>query len=172
MHSVLASPVSAVQGRGSWRLLAPAVAALTLGVLVYLLDRPPGSVRFIPPGFSLARGHAPYFGALGGQLPDAAHVYAFILLTLFVRPATARVGVVCAAWWFAEVLLKLAQHPMIAPYAAGASPGWFQHVPLLRNSAVYFMRGTFDPLDLMAITLGAAAAYVTHRIVLHRGSHL
>jgi hypothetical protein len=148
-----------------------ASAALAVGVLVYALDRPPGSVGFIPAELSLARGHAPYFGALGGQLPDAVHVYAFILLTLLVRPENARVVSVCTAWWLGEIALKLAQHPTVAPYAAAASPGWFQHVPVLRNSAAYFVRGTFDPLDLAAITIGAAAAYVTHRIVRSRGTH-
>lgn len=60
--------------------------ALAVGVPVYVLDWPAASVYFLPHALSLADGHGPYFGALGGQLPDFSHVYAFILLTTAFSP--------------------------------------------------------------------------------------
>ncbi len=65
----------------------PALAALgslALGILVYALVRPPESVYFLPAAWSLAGGGDRWFGSLGGQLPEFAHVYAFSLLTVAV----------------------------------------------------------------------------------------
>jgi hypothetical protein len=143
-----------------------ATATLAVGVLVYMFDRPAASVSFLPKALSFAGGHQPYFGALGGQLPDFVHVYAFILLTVAVSPWRARVIPICAFWWAVDSLFKIGQHPALAPQLARAMPAWFQHVPILENSARYFLRGTFDPLDLAAIALGTIAAFLTYRLVL------
>ena len=65
----------------------PALAALgslALGILVYALDRSPESVYFLPAAWSLAGVGDRWFGSLGGQLPEFAHVYAFSLLTVAI----------------------------------------------------------------------------------------
>ncbi len=50
------------------------------------------------------------------------------------------------------------------PISSGALvdlvPPWFTHVPILDKTDSYFLQGTFDPWDLMAIAMGALAAYV------------
>src|SRR5438876_226591 len=51
-----------------------AILALALGTLVYVFDRPQASVYFLPNALSFAAGHRPYFGVLGGQIPDFVHV--------------------------------------------------------------------------------------------------
>jgi hypothetical protein len=61
------------------------LVALTIGVLVYVLDRSSDSFYFLTHALSFASGHRPYSDALG-QLPDFVHVYAFILLTAAVSP--------------------------------------------------------------------------------------
>jgi hypothetical protein len=38
--------------------------------------------------------------------------------------------------------------------------------PVLENATNYFLEGTFDPLDLLAIVFGALAAYLTLILVL------
>ena len=40
------------------------------------------------------------------------------------------------------------------------SPDVFHGVPILENTGNFFVNGTFDPLDLVAATVGAAAAYL------------
>lgn len=151
-------------GANGWLALI-ALGALALGTLVYLLDRPAATVYLLPQALSFARGHHPWFGALGGHLPEFVHVYAFILLTVAVSPWPGRVWPICAFWWTVDSLFELGQHPAIAPHIAAALPAWFQHVPLLDNTANYFLRGTFDPGDLAAIALGTLVAYVTVGVI-------
>ena len=40
-------------------------------------------------------------------------------------------------------------------------PGWFNGIPFLENTVNYFLRGTFDPTDLVSIAGGTVAAYLT-----------
>jgi len=38
-------------------------------------------------------------------------------------------------------------------------PDWFSTIPFLENTKNYFQYGTFDFIDLLAITIGALTAY-------------
>jgi DNA-binding beta-propeller fold protein YncE len=146
-----------------------AIIALFLGLQVYLYDRQPEHVYFLFHHFSLAHGQYSLFGVLGNYLPSFVHVYAFILLTVVVAGfSKARLIGTCVAWLVVASLFEVAQHPAVAPIIAAAVPAWFTHVPILDNTAAYFLNGTFDPLDLLSIVLGTIAAYVT--IVLTRNS--
>jgi hypothetical protein len=139
-----------------------ALSVLALGVLVYLVDRLPESVYLLPVDWSLASGRERWFGAIGGQLPEFVHVYAFALLTAAVFAGSRkRAFLICTAWWVTDSLFELGQHPAISPSIAAAMPHWVKGVPLLENIGPYFAYGTFDPLDLAAITVGAVAAYFT-----------
>lgn len=142
-----------------------AVGALVAGSLVYVLDRPAATVYLLPNALSLALSQLPWFGALGGHLPEFIHVYAFILLTVAVSPWPARVGPICAFWWVVDSLFELGQHPLLAPHLAAALPAWFQQIPILDNTANYFLYGTFDPGDLVAIVLGTIVAYLTNGVI-------
>jgi hypothetical protein len=145
-----------------------ALAALAVGVLVYMLDRPAGSAYFLPQVASFANGHHFWFRALGGRLPEFAHVYAFILLTVAVSPWPGRVLPLCVFWWVLATLAELAQHPALALRVVALVPDWFQQLPVLDNTASYFVHGTFDPWDLVAIALGTVSAYVTVRWLQYR----
>lgn len=137
-------------------------AALAAGVLVYLLDRPSGSAYFLPPGWSFFTSTHGIFGGLGGVLPDSAHVYAFSLLTAVALGAAPRTVTASSfLWWAIDMLFELGQHPAISPHVVAATPGWFNGIPFLENTAAYFARGTFDPADLVAVSLGAFAAWMT-----------
>jgi len=94
-------------------------------------------------------------------IPSFLHTFALCLLTA----ALLRVGWrgalgICSAWLVTDGLFELGQQPMAAEWLARHMPAWFQHVPLLNNTASYFLHGRFDPLDLLSIFLGAAAAFV------------
>jgi hypothetical protein len=67
----------------------------------------------------------------------------------------------CLVWFAVDSAFEIAQHPAITPMIAAAVPGWFAQIPLLDNTTAYFRFGTFDPLDLAAITVGALAAWLT-----------
>ncbi len=143
-------------------LVLAALGGLALGILVYALDRSPESVYFLPAAWPLAGDGDPWFGSLGVQLPELAHVYAFSLLTAAVLASSRRLALLgCAAWWALDSLVELGQHTTISPHIAAAVPAWFAGIPFLENTGPYFTHGTFDPLDLAAIAVGAVAAYFT-----------
>jgi len=140
------------------------LGALGLGVLLYLLDRPAGRTYFIPQFLAEALqpdGGTGLFGALGQQLPTFLHTFALCLLTA----ALLRVGWrgalgICGGWLLIDAAFEIGQHQRIAPVLARWTPDWFTHIPVLDNTASYFLHGRFDPLDLLSIFLGAAAAFV------------
>ena len=149
------------------RIASLAILALALGILVYVLDRP--TVYFLPGAWGLA-GDLLWFGRLGGYLPDGLHVYALILLTAAVAPTPTRILPICALWFAIDSLFELAQHPTLAPHVVAIQPAWFAQLPILENSTNYFLHGTFDPGDLIAIVIGTAAAYMTLRLILDRAA--
>jgi hypothetical protein len=138
------------------------LAALALGMVVYLVDRNPAH-SLLAPGIAAHAG-APVFGALGGWLPSWAHAFAFSLFTAAALP----VGRVphygaCVAWGAINVAFELGQHPQVSPRLAQALSTGFWPPPVARPLAQYFLRGTFDVGDLVAACLGAlAAAAVLH----------
>lgn len=146
-------------------LVALALLALTIGAFVYLLDRPAGSTQLIPAVLQLSRDGRSVFGSPGEWLPSLVHIYAFILLTAAItRPSTRNLLVVCMGWLSLETFFELIQHPVFIEFFAGRTSGWQAGTPGLAAVHDYAAAGVFDPLDLGALVLGAAAAYVTARL--------
>lgn len=147
-------------------LVALALAALLLGLAVYVTDRPAGHAALIPalPALSALAGGLS-FGAAGGWLPSFVHPFAFALLTASLRaPARQPAFGACFGWWGVNLAFEGLQHPAAAAaLAAGAvEPGIAGRA--LAALAAYAAAGTFDALDLAAVTLGAlAAAFVLSR---------
>ena len=50
-------------------------------------------------------------------------------------------------------------HLALAPTQATLSPPWLFPIPILDKTQGYFLHGTFDPWDLLAIALGGLTAY-------------
>lgn len=132
-----------------------AAAALGMGILVYLFARPP--IELLP--FSWHFRPGPWSGSLTGVLPEFLHVFAFILLTAAVVRRPPRPVSICAFWLGTETLFEVGQHPLLAPYMAETLPTWLGQLPILSRTANYFLQGTFDPWDFVAIALGTLAAY-------------
>ncbi len=133
-----------------------ALAALALGVLVYLTDRDGRAAWLLPRVGALGDVH--WFGALAAWLPSALHVFAFALLSAALLPAHAGARfAACAAWAAIDLAFEAGQHPALSPGLAawleGSLPAW-----LAQPLAHYFLRGTFDPADAAALLLGALAA--------------
>jgi len=95
------------------------------------------------------------------------HTLVFILITAAVlRPWPRLIPGICAAWFVIECLFELGQMAPFDGRIAAAVPSWFESVPVLQITADYFIRGTFDALDIVSITLGAVIAYPLVRIYL------
>ncbi len=144
-----------------WQLLGRALLALFAGFFLYLLTRDPPTVslfRLLPlptwPGEHL---HC----WLCGVLPSLLHVYAFILLSaLILQPQTRKqVFVLCLFWSGIETLFELGQIDAVAVLLQHTLPLDIEHNALLSVTRDYFLFGTFDPLDLLFVGLGALAAY-------------
>jgi len=151
--------------------LAIAIGALGVGVLVYVFDRQPEFIYFLPGEFSLNGQFDSLFGILGNYLPTFLHVYAFILLTAVVAvPAITKLMPVCLAWFCLDSLFEIAQIDQIANWVATHTLAWFTGIPFLENTANYFLMGTFDVSDLLSIAAGTIAAYFTFSLLTRRVS--
>ncbi len=137
------------------------LAVLLLGTAVYFLDRPWEQTIFVPGDLSLFPLTPAVFGVIGQSLPTFAHVFAFSLLTIALVGGAKRAAItVCLGWFLVEAAFELGQHPALALALVTAMPPWFAGLSILNQSASYFLHGTFDPLDMLAIALGALAAYL------------
>jgi hypothetical protein len=147
-----------------------AVAVLTIGVFVYLLDRPSGSTYFVPDAWSLANDTPSIFGTIGRHLPTFAHTFAFILFTTAVMAPTRKAAAgICVAWLIVESTFEMAQSDAISTKIAANVPDWFSDWPIFDNVAAYFVAGRFDPLDLISIIVAAGAAFLMIMYSTRRG---
>lgn len=158
--------------RNRWFQLWLSLAVLGLGVLVYVIDRPPG-LTALPESLTLFQPTVTVFGVLGQSLPAFAHVFAFSLLTVaLLGGGRCTALAACSGWFLVDAGFELGQHPVLAPMLAGFTPSWFEGIPFLHRTNDFFLSGTFDAFDLFAMALGAVAAYVlTQRMALGRTNH-
>jgi len=133
---------------------------LFAGLLLYLLTRP-SDIYFV--SFIKRVDNSPYWAlpfsdGIGGALPSFLHVFAFSLLLggLLACRKTGYLMISCA-WLLTNVLFELGQrYPSLA---SELIPKWFEGIFILQNMRNYFLKGTFDFLDLLASSVGAVAAY-------------
>ena len=150
--------VPARQRRPEAGMLLLATLLLAFGALVYVLDRG-GAAHFLPP-WTAALAMPDVFGPLGDHLPTFVHTLAFILITAAIlRPWPQQLPAVCAIWFVIECLFELGQLAQFDSQLAATIPAWFESVPVLEITTNYFIRGTYDPLDVLSIGLGAVLAY-------------
>ncbi len=153
------------------KLLTISFCALCVGVLVYILDRQPDSIYFLPGWLSLYAQTGSIFGSIGNYLPTFIHVFVFILLTIVVAvPSITKLIPICAAWFTIDSLFEIAQIESIAQWIANHTPTWFGGVPFLENTANYFLMGSFHAYDLLSIAMGTLAAYLTVLLITRRTS--
>ena len=144
--------------------------ALAVGALVYWTDRDPVNAPLIPAFATLAGMHL--FGALGGWLPSFVHPLAFSLFSAALLEPRARPEYGACAFWFAvNAAFEIGQHPQVRGPLAHALRHGFGDGWLTRALENYFLRGTFDPGDLVAAALGAAlAAGILRSLRVYRGN--
>lgn len=140
--------------------LLAASAATVFGALIYLVDRQPNSPitifrRFTPTELQL-------FGLFGYSLPSFFHVYIFTSLSFAVfYPWRVMRFPVILFWLFVDSLFEIGQHESVSLIIVSRFPAWFTGQPAYNRTSSYFVNGTFDPMDLLAIALGSIAALLT-----------
>jgi hypothetical protein len=142
------------------RQLAIGGLALAVGVLVYVVARPPGSVAFLPRSFSHPIELPSGLRAVTGPLPTLAHALAFCLFSAGVLAGRrVRASVICASWFMIEAAFEIGQHHSVSSWLIPRLPAWIDHVWLLANMRPYFAHGTFDSMDLVAAAAGCAIGF-------------
>lgn len=140
--------------------IAIGIITLALGLLVYLIDRPPDDtylVYRICQGINLYNIAPNLFGPVGNVLPAFVHVFSFSLITAGLLGSGKRgCLVICSTWLAIDLGFEFGQK--FDSWASHLFPDNFSGIPFLEAGVGYFKFGTFDYLDLAAITLGSIAA--------------
>jgi len=135
--------------------------ALLFGSLVYLVDRPPDQTYFLYSSsidISLYSALPNLFGPIGNSLPAFIHVFSFIVITAGLISYRNRGYLIICLWWLlVDCAFELGQR--FSSWSLKMIPDWFARLPFLENTEAFFLQGTFDSLDLAAITLGSIIAY-------------
>ncbi|OPL11646.1 MAG: hypothetical protein AVO39_04840 [delta proteobacterium MLS_D] len=138
------------------------IAALFVGVLLYLVDRAPDDTYFVQRSLEWLSLHGDVpalFGTFGHVLPGFIHSFSFSLITAGLAGPTRRgAAAICFFWFCLNALFELGQK--YKDIAAKLVPGWFEGIPYLENTEAFFRRGIFDPRDIAAMAAGAVAAFV------------
>lgn len=146
------------------------VAALFVGALVYLVDRPPDQTYFVyinGLNISLYKSLPNIFGFIGNSLPAFFHVFSFILITAGLLCCQKRgCMIICACWFFIDSIFELGQK--FKTLSSTMVPDWFSGILFLENSKNYFLLGTFDFNDLTAIIFGTLSAYFVLSVTMKR----
>ena len=146
------------------------LTVLLLGTLVYLIDRSPNQTYFVYKSFvniSLHNTLPNLFGFIGNSLPSFIHVFSFILITAgLVHCQKKGCLIICAFWFLTDIAFELGQKFKILTLKI--IPDWFSGILFLENSKKYFLSGTFDFNDLIAITFGTILAYFALSITIKR----
>jgi hypothetical protein len=148
-------------------VILAAILFLSVGTLIYLGLRPPGSAFMIPGlAFKFPSAWRVWVDPLAGSLPTFVHTVAFVLLTAALYLPERRGAAYASVFWFCiNSLLEIGQAAPMSVRIAELLPAWIYHVPVLDHTGVYFLRGTFDPRDLVAAALGAGTAYLLLQII-------
>ena len=137
------------------------VIGLLFGSLVYLIDWPPDQTYFVCSSsidISLCSAFPNLFGLIGNSLPTFIHVFSFIVITVGLVSYRKRgYLIICLCWFLVDCAFELGQR--FSSWSLKVIPDWFAGIPLLENTENYFLQGTFDFIDLAAITLGTLMAY-------------
>ena len=136
-----------------WRL-GIAGTALFAAVAIYCLARiyPPELLAPFKITIPILAGQTGLFGSA----PSFFYTFAIGLIvgTFASSPASAKLH--CLNWLGLAVLLEISQHPMIAKHLAS----WLADtlsISTWEMISLYWNRGVFDPLDLIATVVGGLA---------------
>ena len=143
---------------------------LFLGTLVYLTDRNPEQTYFVYSNslnISLYNSIPNLFGSIGNSLPSFIHVFSFALISAgFIGWRKRECFLICASWALVNCIFELGQK--YNSWLIKLIPDWFARIPFLENTENYFVHGTFDYIDLVAIVIGSISAYFILIVTMER----
>ena len=148
------------------------VGALLVASMEYVLSRPVDSTC-LGAAAKVATGDIPFkmgiFGIFGGTLPEFIHPFSFALITmaLFRRKSRGIRAIICLFWLVVDVLFEIGQ--AFAHQISQFLPRILAHTKFPELLVNYFLRGTYDRLDLLAICLGTASAFIISELMTRGG---
>lgn len=156
-----------------WLYFSIACVSLCIGYALYFVGRPGPAIFAIPDHIEHWISVQPLLAEISGQLPSFLHCYAFILLTFLVLGTSSKFNLYLSIslWAMVEVLFEMGQHDLFKRSFTDIIPGWFERIPVLDISDNYFLHGTFDPLDLLAIAIASVCAWLTVQLAQGKGVH-
>jgi len=145
----------------NFRYILIGISLLSIGALIYLIDRPSSQTYFIftlPFQLSFYDVTPSLFGPLGNFLPHFLHVSAFILITAGLMDFGKRSYLaICLFWLVIDAGFELGQK--YSTIAVALVPNWFDGFIFLENTRNYFLYGTYCHIDMAAIIAGSVSAY-------------
>lgn len=154
----------------SLALFLAGCAVLISGVLFYILARPQGiayvserlKLGLFPPSHNVA-------ASVWGSFPEFAHPLAFSLIGMGLISLSLQSRVfVCSNILLLNLLFEIGQKYKYVTVTF--VPNWLDGVPVLENVRSYFLKGTFDPQDVLAACLGSFAAFIISELAI-KGLH-
>ncbi|MBF0389568.1 MAG: hypothetical protein HQK71_05620 [Desulfamplus sp.] len=137
---------------------------LLIGAFIYLTDRSPESTYFVSRhlysvGEALHTTLPDCFGIFDKNMPSFLHTFSFTLITGYFIGESKGGSLFAATLWFAiNCLFELGQY--FDKFATQLIPDWLNRFSVLEALDGYFIAGTFDFLDIVAIFLGALVGYL------------
>ena len=131
--------------------------ALVLGALIYVFDRPPGSIVFVTELISAYSATRSLFGGMGEYSPTLLHVVAFSLVTVGVLQDRGK-PLIPLVWCAINIAFEFGQWIGSEFY----SPASLAHLGSSSGKSIfltYFVAGVFDWLDIFAAFLGAIVSF-------------
>jgi hypothetical protein len=155
--------------RITFRLASPGLflagwAVLASGVLFYVLVRPQG-IAYIVEMIRMDLFSRPYSlpAPLWGSFPEFIHPLAFSLIGMGLLSGRRWSRLfVCSSILLLNLFFEIGQE--YKHLALEIVPRWFDGIPVLENVNSYFLKGTFDPQDVLAMCLGSAIAFVVSEL--------
>jgi hypothetical protein len=129
--------------------------SLFLGTLVYLIDR--NSMYFLEK-LQLVFYEYNVFGYFGNHLPTFIHTFSFCLITAGILACQKGCyPIIVISWFLFDTFFEtLQKYDSIVTII----PDWFNHIFFLENTKDYFLKGTFDILDVLSIAIGAICSFL------------
>ena len=148
------------------------LGALMIGVMEYVLSRPVDSTC-LGAAAKAATGDLPFrmgvFGIFGGTLPEFIHPLSFALITMALFPKKSRGirAIICLFWLLVNLLFEIGQ--AFGQQISQFLPTILPHTKVSDLVIIYFLRGTYDRLDVLAICLGTASAFIISELITRGG---
>jgi len=138
------------------------ILILTIGLLLYLIDRQPETVFFIN-AFGLTSFYNPdnsrIFGGYHNNLPSFLHTCSLSLIHVAFISSNNRLKLlsICISWVFVNIMFEVGQ--LITPPLLINTPISFYKYTFMSPIIDYFKYGVFDYFDVLFSIFGGLTAY-------------